>query len=144
MAENEERKNSRSEEAAGTGGEDAELERRLMELLEAGELVEQGDETEEQLRRLSPRYEVRIQTTFDPIVEETVRFRQFGTELDNRYDKYMERAQARATEAGSGADTGSAKPPGGPASGEAAVRKTAESEPDAGGAQDSGPKRTED
>ncbi|ASA25550.1 hypothetical protein [Paenibacillus donghaensis] len=67
------------------------LERKLSELLEDGEM-EQGDRTAKEIRQISPRYEVRIQTTFDPIVEETRRYRKLGRELDDRYDKYMERA----------------------------------------------------
>ncbi|MFE4713684.1 MULTISPECIES: hypothetical protein [unclassified Paenibacillus] len=67
------------------------LERKLSELLEDGEM-EQTDRSAKELRQISPKYEIRIQTTLDPIVEETRRYRKIGQELDDRYDKYMERA----------------------------------------------------
>lgn len=43
----------------------------------------------------SPAYEVRIQTVRDPIVEETRRFRQLAQEIDDRYDRYLQRAALR-------------------------------------------------
>ncbi|WP_139085047.1 hypothetical protein [Bacillus sp. FJAT-27264] len=67
------------------------LERKLSELLEDGEM-EQTDRSAKEIRQISPKYEIRIQTTLDPIVEETRRYRKIGRELDDRYDKYMERA----------------------------------------------------
>jgi hypothetical protein len=67
------------------------LERKLSELLQDGE-IEPGDRTAKEIRQISPKYEIRIQTTLDPIVEETRRYRKIGQELDGRYDKYMERA----------------------------------------------------
>ncbi|GGA50015.1 hypothetical protein [Paenibacillus physcomitrellae] len=68
---------------------DKNLEEKLSELLTEGEL-EETDRQEEGRKRLSPRYEVRIQTTFDPIVEETIKFRSMAKEIDGRYDKYVE------------------------------------------------------
>ncbi|NMO98075.1 hypothetical protein [Paenibacillus lemnae] len=68
---------------------DQELERQLSELLTEGELEKQQIE-EEGRRRISPKYEVRIQTERDPIVEETREYRKIGKELDDRYDKYTE------------------------------------------------------
>ncbi|AIQ21931.1 hypothetical protein NSQ90_03045 [Paenibacillus sp. FSL H7-0737] len=67
------------------------LERKLSEMLVDGEM-EQGDRTAKEIREISPKYEIRIQTTMDPIVEETLRYRKIGHELDDRYDKYLERA----------------------------------------------------
>ncbi|WP_340011880.1 hypothetical protein MHI32_03425 [Paenibacillus sp. FSL H7-0690] len=67
------------------------LERKLSEILVDGEM-EQGDRTAKEIREISPKYEIRIQTTLDPIVEETLRYRKIGYELDDRYDKYLERA----------------------------------------------------
>ncbi|MEK4344500.1 hypothetical protein [Paenibacillus sp. FSL P4-0184] len=67
------------------------LERKLSEMLVDGEM-EQGDRKAKEIREISPKYEIRIQTTMDPIVEETLRYRKIGHELDDRYDKYLERA----------------------------------------------------
>lgn len=67
------------------------LERKLSEMLVDGEM-EQGDRIAKEIREISPKYEIRIQTTMDPIVEETLRYRKIGHELDDRYDKYLERA----------------------------------------------------
>lgn len=69
-----------------------ELERKLSDMLVEGEM-EQGDRTAKEIRNISPKYEIRIQTTLDPIVEETLRYRKIGRELDERYDKYLERAE---------------------------------------------------
>lgn len=76
---------------------DKELEHKLSELLTEGELHEE-DRQEEGRKRLSPKYEVRIQTTMDPIVEETLKYRKMGKELDDRYDKYLERARGKDAE----------------------------------------------
>lgn len=67
------------------------LERKLSELLQDGEM-EQDDPKAKEIRQISPKYEIRIQTTLDPIVEETLRYRKMAYELDDRYDKYLERA----------------------------------------------------
>ena len=61
-------------------------------MLTEGEM-EQGDRKARELREVSPKYEIRIQTTLDPIVEETLRYRKIGRELDDRYDKYLDRAE---------------------------------------------------
>lgn len=72
--------------------EDKELERQLSELLtEEGELSEE-ERHEEERRRLSPKYEIRIQTELDPIVEETLKYRRIAKEIDGRYDEYMNKA----------------------------------------------------
>ena len=70
---------------------DQDLERQLSELLTDGEM-ESKNEKEEGRRLIPPKYEIRIQTTLDPIVEETRKYRSTAKELDDRYDKYMERA----------------------------------------------------
>lgn len=67
---------------------DKELEEKLSELLTEGELDETNRQ-EEGRKRLSPKYEVRIQTTFDPVVEETIKYRSMAKEIDGRYDKYL-------------------------------------------------------
>lgn len=54
--------------------------------------MEQGDRKAKEIRQISPKYEIRIQTTLDPIVEETLRYRKIAYELDDRYDKYLERS----------------------------------------------------
>lgn len=72
---------------------DQDLERQLSELLTEGEL-EEKDESEEGRRMIPPKYEIRIQTQLDPIVEETRKYRRIGRELDDRYDKYMKQAGA--------------------------------------------------
>lgn len=72
---------------------DHDLEQQLSELLMDGEMESKNEE--EEGRRLIPtKYEIRIQTTQDPIVEETRKYRSIAKELDDRYDKYMKRAGA--------------------------------------------------
>ncbi|MGM1047027.1 hypothetical protein SAMN05661091_5153 [Paenibacillus uliginis N3/975] len=70
---------------------DQDLERQLSELLTDGEMESKNKE-EEGRRLIPPKYEVRVQTTLDPIVEETRKYRSIAKEMDDRYDKYMERA----------------------------------------------------
>lgn len=43
------------------------------------------------LDHLTPKYEVRVQTMMDPIIEETQKVREFADEVDDRYDNYMEK-----------------------------------------------------
>lgn len=85
-------------------GDNDDLERKLSEMLEDGEL-EQGDRKAKEIRQISPKYEIRIQTTLDPIVEETLRYRKIAYELDDRYDKYLERT-GKSYEKGSRNGTG--------------------------------------
>ncbi|QWU16849.1 hypothetical protein SAMN04487895_11129 [Paenibacillus sophorae] len=75
-----------------SGKED--LERRLSEMLTEGELAQSGREAG-QRHSVSPKYEIRIQTALDPIVEETYRYREMARELDDRYDKYLERTRTK-------------------------------------------------
>ncbi|KZE71503.1 hypothetical protein L8C07_22215 [Paenibacillus sp. CMAA1739] len=73
-----------------------ELERQLSELLTEGEIRENEAKKRE---RLSPKYEVRVQTQMDPIVEETRKYRKMARELDDRYDEYMSKAdKSKATD----------------------------------------------
>lgn len=45
------------------------------------------------LDHLKPKYEVRVQTMMDPIVEETQKVREYAEEVDARYDNYMEKVK---------------------------------------------------
>lgn len=73
-------------------GRQEQLEAELHERLTAGEMdTEKPDEAVR--RRIAPRTEIRIQTTLDPIVEETNRYRSIAEEIDDRYDQYMKRAK---------------------------------------------------
>ncbi|WP_187380061.1 hypothetical protein [Paenibacillus rubinfantis] len=67
------------------------LERELSEMLTEGEYGSEEERREEERRRLSPKYEIRIQTTLDPIVEETLNYRKIAKEIDGRYDEYMKK-----------------------------------------------------
>jgi len=70
------------------------MERELVEQLDTSELELDKAEQDALVRaRISPKYEVRIQTTLDPIVQETIRYRELAREVDGRYDNYMDRAQ---------------------------------------------------
>ncbi|CAM4449720.1 hypothetical protein P4H94_20500 [Paenibacillus macerans] len=70
-----------------------ELERELSEMLTEGEYGSEEERRKEERRRLSPRYEIRVQTTLDPIVEETLAYRKMAKELDGRYDDYLKKAK---------------------------------------------------
>lgn len=83
---------------------DQDLERQLSELLTDGEMESKNKE-EEGRRRIPPKYEIRVQTTKDPIVEETRKYRKIAKELDDRYDKYMERADGNDGSSDSGSST---------------------------------------
>ncbi|USB33846.1 hypothetical protein [Paenibacillus sp. YPG26] len=72
--------------------EDKELERQLSELLSQEAELSEEERQEEERRRLSPKYEIRIQTELDPIVEETLKYRSIAKELDGRYDEYMKKS----------------------------------------------------
>lgn len=65
-----------------------ELEHELTERLTEGFMQEEDREVRE--RRMIPsKYEIRIQTTLDPIAEETMQYRKMAKEIDGRYDEYM-------------------------------------------------------
>ena len=79
--------------------ESKELERRLSDMLTEGDMETSGDAEERERQLIPPKYEVRIQTERDPIVEETLKFRTMARELDDRYDKYLDRAAERKNKA---------------------------------------------
>ncbi|WP_166242746.1 hypothetical protein [Paenibacillus turpanensis] len=70
--------------------EGTELERRMSEVLTEGEM-EKADPSEAARRKLPHPPEIRIQAKFDPVAEETKRFREIAEEVDGRYDKYVNR-----------------------------------------------------
>lgn len=74
-----------------------ELERELSERLTEGEMQEEDREARER-RLIQSKYEVRIQAEHDPIVEETLHYRKLAKELDDRYDKYLERTKHSDTD----------------------------------------------
>jgi len=76
-----------------------EVERELANRLTEGEM-ERANPTETARRMLSPKYEIRVQAELDPVVEEILRFRQVAREVDDRYDKYLERALRRRRQTG--------------------------------------------
>jgi len=73
-------------DAHAAGWPDAE--RLLAERLADGPIDE--PDREERVRAiLPPKYEVRIRMEYDPIVEETKRYRGMAREIDGRYDRFM-------------------------------------------------------
>jgi hypothetical protein len=68
------------------------LERQMSQSLTEGEMAESDPEAEARAR-LNPRYEIRIMTNRDPIVEETLHYRSMAKEVDSRYDEYMNRTK---------------------------------------------------
>jgi hypothetical protein len=70
------------------------MERELADRLTSAPLV---DEDQERKVRavISPKYEIRIQTEHDPIVEETKLYRGMAEEVDDRYDSYMKRVRPK-------------------------------------------------
>ncbi|WP_349304920.1 hypothetical protein [Paenibacillus sp. Marseille-Q4541] len=74
-----------------------ELEKKLSDMLTEGE-PDYGDREKREREQVSPKYEIRIQTEFDPILEETLKFRSMAKEVDDRYDAYMEKASRSSSE----------------------------------------------
>ncbi|MFE6077369.1 hypothetical protein ACFVQB_23165 [Paenibacillus sp. NPDC057886] len=72
--------------------ESKELERRLSDMLTEGDMEESGEADKRERQLIPPKYEVRIQTERDPIVEETMKYRDMAREVDDRYDRYLERS----------------------------------------------------
>jgi hypothetical protein len=72
--------------------ESKELEQRLSDMLTEGDMEESGDADKRERQLIPPKYEVRIQTERDPIVEETLKYRDMAREVDDRYDRYLERS----------------------------------------------------
>jgi hypothetical protein len=64
------------------------LEHALAEQLTGGPLEDDPDRERKLRDRISPRYEIRIQTELDPIVEETKQYRKLAKEIDDRYDRF--------------------------------------------------------
>jgi hypothetical protein len=64
------------------------LEHALAEQLTGGPLQDDPDSERKLRDRISPRYEIRIQTELDPIVEETKQYRKLAKEIDGRYDRF--------------------------------------------------------
>ncbi|RUS46802.1 hypothetical protein ELR57_12820 [Cohnella sp. AR92] len=73
---------SETEEKEELAASDAE--RELASLLTEGGLEDRNAE-EEAVAKLSPRWEVRIQTERDPVAEETALYRRMAKEVDGRY-----------------------------------------------------------
>ncbi|WP_340400404.1 hypothetical protein [Paenibacillus sp. FSL H8-0079] len=78
--------------------ESKELERRLSDMLTEGDMEESGDTDQRERQLIPPKYEVRIQTERDPIVEETLKYRKLAREVDDRYDRYLERTTGNKLE----------------------------------------------
>ncbi|UPK44636.1 MULTISPECIES: hypothetical protein [Paenibacillus] len=89
--------------------ESKELERRLSDMLTEGDMEESGDADKRERQLIPPKYEVRIQTERDPIVEETLKYRNMAREVDDRYDRYLERSAENKTKMDTnGSDSGDA------------------------------------
>ncbi|MGV2885522.1 hypothetical protein [Paenibacillus taichungensis] len=87
--------------------ESKELERRLSDMLTEGDMEESGDADKRERQLIPPKYEVRIQTERDPIVEETLKYRDMAREVDDRYDRYLERSAENKTKMDTnGSDSG--------------------------------------
>ncbi|GIP28056.1 hypothetical protein J23TS9_31860 [Paenibacillus sp. J23TS9] len=78
--------------------ENHDLERQLSEMLTEGEMEDLQNRKDQERELISPRYEVRIQTQLDPIVEETWKYRSMARELDDRYDRYLDKTKHAGTE----------------------------------------------
>ncbi|MCM3175798.1 hypothetical protein [Paenibacillus sp. MER 99-2] len=90
--------------------ESKELEQRLRDMLMEGDMEDSGDADQRERQLIPPKYEVRIQTERDPIVEETLKFRQLAREVDDRYDRYLERATGNKPDTDTG-DSNRSKDP---------------------------------
>ncbi|MGF9700713.1 hypothetical protein [Paenibacillus sp. MABNR03] len=75
--------------------ESKELERRLSDMLTEGEMEESGDTDKRERQLIPPKYEVRIQAERDPIAQETLLYRNMAREVDDRYDRYLERSAGK-------------------------------------------------
>jgi len=96
--------------AAGDGDDNIreQMERELVEQLDTSEPELDEAEQDALVRaHISPKYEVQIQTKLDPIVQETIRYRELAKEIDGRYDNYMDRAQASLKSSGQSDDQAS-------------------------------------
>lgn len=59
----------------------------LAERLTEGEQTVDAPEVEA-VRRIAPRWEIRVQAERDPVAEETQAYRAMAHEIDGRYDKF--------------------------------------------------------
>ena len=75
--------------------DEKELERELSELLTEQPSPSAEELQKAQLRSIPPKHEIRIQTQLDPIVEETLKFRKIAAEIDDRYDKYLDKVKPK-------------------------------------------------
>jgi hypothetical protein len=80
-----------SEKYTGDGAADSDLpltevEELLIQRLSEGD-PQSADPDEAAVRALPPRWEIRIQTEYDPVAEETKIFRSMAREVDDRYGK---------------------------------------------------------
>jgi|GEM_PF-1384255 hypothetical protein len=67
------------------------VERKLSEALEKGEMSGRDPQLSA-TDLLTPKYEIRVRAERDTILEETKLYRQMAREVDDRYDKYVERS----------------------------------------------------
>jgi len=83
------------ERNSGQPAEEEQVEHKLAEQLLAEKLIggepELADAEDEALRRLPPKWEIRIQTKHDPVAEETKKYREMAQEVDDRYDERKEK-----------------------------------------------------
>ncbi|MNI31469.1 hypothetical protein D3C73_853550 [compost metagenome] len=76
--------------------DEKELEKELSEILSDGELnISEEERRQKERKLLSNRYEIRVQTQLDPIVEETRAYRSIAKEVDDRYDEYMKKSDKK-------------------------------------------------
>ncbi|AZK44815.1 hypothetical protein [Paenibacillus lentus] len=68
------------------------LEKELSEMLSDVEEKSEKERLEETRKSLPHKYEIRVQTELDPIVEETLKYRSMAKEIDGRYDNYLKKA----------------------------------------------------
>lgn len=69
------------------------LEKELAEALTEGDM-DREDPGEAAIRQLSNRYEVRVVAETEPVVEETNLYRNMAEEVDDRYDRFVNRKRS--------------------------------------------------
>jgi len=73
------------------------IEQKVKKVLTEGEM-NVDDPKKEVLNQLKPKYEIRVQTMSDPIVEETQIIREYAEEVDDRYDEYLKKIPKQTKE----------------------------------------------
>lgn len=73
------------------------LEHKVKNVLTEGEM-KGADPEKAALEKLPQKYEIRVQTMMDPIVEETAKVREYAEEIDDRYDHYLEKTKQKNKE----------------------------------------------